>query len=47
MRDHEVFETFCQYCKRKFERISMAQALKAAEEHESECGKGNSNAKSK
>lgn len=35
MREHEVYETFCQHCLAKFERRTLAEALKAADEHES------------
>lgn len=37
MRDHEVFETFCRHCLRKFEAITLAESIKATEEHEREC----------
>lgn len=33
-RDTEVFESFCRFCLAKFERKTVADALKAAEDHE-------------
>jgi len=37
MREHEVYETFCRRCLRKFEAPKLDAALKAVEEHEREC----------
>lgn len=37
--DHEVFQMFCQYCYRRYEEDTIAQALAKVEEHEQECPK--------
>jgi len=39
MRERETYETFCRRCLARFERRTLAESLKATEEHERECGK--------
>lgn len=39
-RDHEVYETFCRFCLRKFEKPTLEESLRMAEEHERECWRG-------
>ena len=36
MREHETYETFCRWCLARFERETLADSLKATEEHERE-----------